>query len=258
MSGASLDKILNLPPGAFLRTGSGFFQKLPTGEIAFLPSLCRMPWHLRHARIVGQQDIAKLLRTETFEMLIGVALLFLCVHFFIFDILNLYMDVMSLPLAITAHLLTVYVSIVAILRVNNAPFAILRSRMMVDLPSAESVFSLEGLSQWHSGHRVWRLSLMSGAAVDNLGKQAVILYLLLFACSGPLLVGILIAMILSGAAQKLGGYMGIGFALYCALSLWAFVESSLVLAQRMRAGRRRRLARQRKEGGHAAPSQSYR
>lgn len=258
MSGASLEKILNLPPGAFLRTGSGFFQKLPTGEVAFLPSLCRMPWHLRHARIVSPQDIAKLLRTETYEMLIGVALLFLCVHFFIFDILNLYMDVMSLPLAITAHLLTVYVSIVAILRVNNAPFAILRSRMMIDLPSAESVFSLEGLSQWRSGRRVWSLSLMSGAAVDNLGKQAVILYLLLFACSGPLLVGIMIAMIFSGAAQNLGGYMGIGFALYCALSLWAFVESSLVLAQRMRAGQRRRLARQRKEGGYTAPSQPYR
>jgi hypothetical protein len=258
MSGASLEKILNLPPGAFLRTGSGFFQKLPTGEVAFLPSLCRMPWHLRHARIVGPQDIAKLLRTETFEMLIGVALLFLCVHFFIFDILNLYMDMMSLPLAVTTHLLTVYASIVAILRINNAPFAILRSRMMIDLPSAESVFSLEGLSQWRGGRRVWSLSFMSGAAVDNLGRQAVILYLLLFACSGPLLVGILFVMILSGAAQKLGGYMGIGFALYCALSLWAFVESSLVLAQRMRAGRRRRLARQRKEGGYAAPSQPYR
>ncbi len=257
MSGASLHKILSLPPGNFLRTGSGFFQKLPNGEVAFLPSVCRMPWQLRHARIVGEQEIAKLLRTETYEMLIGVALLFLGIHFFIFDILNLYMAVMSFPLAVTAHLLTIYVAIMAILRVNNAPFAFLRRRMMIDLPSAESVFSLDGLNQWRNGRRVWKLSLMTGAAVDNLGKQAVILYLLLFVCSGPLLVFILIAMIASGAAQKLGGFLGIGFALYCALSLWAFVESSLVLAQRMRAGRRRRLARQQQEGAPAAPSRSY-
>lgn len=257
MSGASLQKILELPPGAFLRTGSGFFQKLPSGEVAFLPSLCRMPWHLRHARLVGPQEIAKLLRTETYELLIGVGLLFLGIHFFIFDILNLYMEVMSFPLAVTAHLLTIYVVVMTILRVNNAPFAFLRRRMMIDLPSAESVFSLDGLDKWRNGHRVWRLSLMTGAAVDNLGKQAVILYLLLFACSGPLLIFILIAMIASGAAEKLGGYLGIGFALYCALSLWAFVESSLVLAQRMRAGRRRRLARLQREGGPAAPSRSY-
>ena len=257
MSATSLQKILNLPPGEFLRTGSGFFQKLPSGAVAFLPSVCRMPWHLRHARLVGPQDIAKLLRTETYEMLIGVALLFFGIHFFIFDILNLYMTVMSFPLAVVAHLLTIYLATVAVLRINNAPFAFLRRRMMIDLPSAESVFSLDGLNQWRNGRRVWSLSLMTGAAVDNLGKQAVILYLLLFACSGPLLVFILIAMIASGAAQKLGGYLGIGFALYCALSLWAFVESSLVLAQRMRAGRRRRLARQQREGGPAAPSRSY-
>ncbi len=258
MADASLHKILNLPPGGFLRTGSGFFQKLPSGEIAFLPSMCRMPWQLRHARIVGPQDIAKLLKTETLEILVGVALLFVGIHYFLFDILNFYMDVMSLPLAVTAHLLTVYLAIVGIFRLNNAPFALLRSRLMIDLPSAESVFSLDGLSYWHGGERVWRLSLMTGRAVDNLGRQAVIIYLLLFACSGPLLIGILIAMILSGAAQKLDGYFGIVFACYSALSLWAFIESSLVLARRMRAGRRRRLARQRKEGGHDASFQSYR
>ena len=256
MSGVTLQNILALPPGDFLRTGSGFFQKLPGGEVAFLPSICRMPWHLRHARIVSAQDIAKLLRTETYELLVGVTLLFLGIHVFIFDILNLYMAVMSFPLAVAAHLLTIYALIVAILRINNAPFAFLRKQLMIDLPSAESVFSLDGLSNWQNGRRVWSLSLMTGDAVDNLGKQAVILYLLLFACSGPLLVFILIAMIASGAAQNLGGYLGIGFALYCALSLWAFVESSLVLAQRMRAGRRRRLARLQEEGGHKAPFQS--
>ena len=185
-------------------------------------------------------------------------LLFASIHYFFFDILNFYLDVLSLPLPVVAHLFTCLVGILLIFRINNAPFSLLRSQMSKDLPSATDSFPLDGLFSWQDARRIWSLSLMTGASVDQLSPQAIILYLAMFLCSGPLLVVILFVMLVSGTARELDGNLGILLALYCALSIWAFVESCLVLHQRIRAGRQRRLARYRAGGGYTAPTRPFR
>jgi hypothetical protein len=68
--------------------------------------------------------------------------------------------------------------------------------------------------------------------------------MMMFVCSGPLLVVILILLAASGRAHTLDGTIGIVLAFYIVISLWAFIESATVLYRRMQAGRKRREAKQ--------------
>jgi len=72
----------------------------------------------------------------------------------------------------------------------------------------------------------------------------VLLYIAMFVCSGPLLAVVLILLVSSGRAKTLDGSVGVMLALYIMIAVWALIESSLVLRQRMRAGRERREAKQ--------------
>lgn len=258
MTGETLQKILDLPPGAFLRTGSGFFQRLADGRIAFLPSIFRLPWQGKDAKIVDAKDISRLLRGETFEMVTGVGLLFAAIQYFFFDILNFYTEAMSLPLALVAHVVTMLFGAMAIFRLNNAPFSLLRVRTVADLQSAGDAFSYGALLAWRDRRRVWSLSLMTGNSVATLNKRTVLLYVAMFLCSGPMLIAILVAMTMSGAARSISGSFATLFAIYCVLSIWAFIESALVLRQRLANGRRerRRLARMQTAEGEIVPSRT--
>jgi hypothetical protein len=240
MAGGTLQRIVSMPPGGVVRSSSGFFCRLPRGGIAFIPSIFRMPWHADSARIVDAKDIARLLRAETVELATGVALLIAGIHYFFFDILNIYMAAMSLPLAVLAHAVTTALAVGVIFAINNASFACVRVRMVADRPKApEAADTLHG---WRGTQRLWRLSFLSGDTAAQLNKFGVILYILMFLCSGPLLIIVLMLLVLSGRVGALDGTTGVMFALYIVFSLWALVESSLVLHQRMQAGRSRRRA----------------
>jgi hypothetical protein len=244
MAAGTLQKIYNLPPGGFLRSSSGFFCRLPNGAIAFVPSVFRMPWHADTARLVGAPDIAKLLRAETIELAVATALLIAGIHFFFFDILDFYMTALSLPIAVLAHFVTVAAAVAAVFALNNASFACVRIRMVAALPKAPGTHAADGLSRWRGAQRLWNLSFLSGDTAANLNKFAVILYMLMFLCSGPLLLVVLLLLFISGKSHALDGMAGLMFALYIIVSLWALVESSMVLHQRMQAGRIRRRANQ--------------
>lgn len=240
MAGGTFQRILAMPPGDFVRSSSGFFCRLPGGAIAFIPSVFRLPWHGESARIVDARDIARLLRAETIELAAGVILLIAGVHYFFFDILNFYMEALSLPLAVLAHTVTVAIAAAAIFALNNASFTCVRFRMVASRPKAPE--AAQALRGWRGGQRLWKLSFLNGNTAAHLNKFAVILYLLMFLCSGPLLVLVFILLIVSGKMHALDGTTGAMFAIYVVFSLWALVESSLVLHQRMQAGRSRRRA----------------
>jgi hypothetical protein len=240
MAGGTPQRIVSMPPGGVVRSSSGFFCRLPRGGIAFIPSIFRMPWHADSARIVDAKDIARLLRAETIELATGVALLIAGIHYFFFDILNFYMAAMSLPLAVLAHAVTTALGVGVIFAVNNASFACVRVRMVADRPKAPE--AADALHGWRGAQRLWRLSFLRGDTAAQLNKFGVILYILMFLCSGPLLIIVLMLLVLSGRAHALDGATGAMFAIYIAVSLWALVESSLVLHQRMQAGRSRRRA----------------
>ncbi|MEM9683536.1 MAG: hypothetical protein AAF942_09745 [Pseudomonadota bacterium] len=243
MATASLQKIFGLPPGACLRSSSGYFCRLPNGAIAYVPSIFRLPWHPDTARLVGEQDIRRLLRAETVELVTGIALLLAAIHFFYADIMSFYTAALSLPLALLLHGITLVAGAACILILNNGGMACWRINLSKHLPKAPAGLMAEALGRWSAGHRVWALSFLSGERAANLNKAAVILYLLMFACSGPLLVVILVLVALSGKAQTLDGGGGVTLAVYVMISIWAFVESGLVLHQRMQAGRQRRIAK---------------
>jgi hypothetical protein len=242
MASGTLQRIYELSPGGFVRSASGFFCRLPNGAVAFIPSVFRLPWHSDAARIVGPKEIAKLLRAETIELSAGVVILLAGIHYFFFDILNFYMSVLSLPLAVLAHLVTMAVIVAVVFSLNNASFACLRIRMVAKLPKAPGTVAADALSRWRGNQRLWILSFLSGGTAANLNKVAVVLYILMFLCAGPLLVIVLLLLVVSGRAHELDGAAGLMFAFYIVISLWALVESSLVLRQRLEAGRRRRLA----------------
>ena len=225
-----------------MRTSSGFFCRMPNGAIAYIPSVFRLPWHADAARIVGPQEIAKLLRAEMFELSAGLVLLFAGIHYFFFDILNFYMAAMSLPLAVLTHAFTMAVFVAVVFSLNNAGFACVRVRMVSGLPKAPGTAAADMLVRWRGQQRLWSLSFLSGGTAANLNKMAVILYMLMFLCSGPLLAIVLLLLVVSGKAHALDGMAGLMFAFYIIISLWALVESSLVLHQRMQAGRSRRQA----------------
>ncbi len=243
MASGTLQRIYQLPPGGFVRSSSGFFCRLPTGAVAFIPSVFRLPWHPDAARIVGPQEIAKLLRAEMIELSVGVVLLLAGIHYFFFDILNFYMAALSLPLAVLAHGVTMAVMVAGVFSVNNMGFACVRMRMVSKLPKAPGTVATDALARWRGGQRLWSLSFLSGGTAANLNKIAVVFYLLMFLCSGPLLVIVLLLLFLSGRAHELDGVTALMFVFYIVISLWALVESSLVLRQRLEAGRRRRASR---------------
>jgi hypothetical protein len=242
MASGTLQRIYELSPGGFVRSSSGFFCRLPNGAIAFIPSVFRLPWHADAARIVGPQEIAKLLRAEMIELSAGMVLLFAGIHYFFFDILNFYMSALSLPLAVLAHFATMAAMVAVVFSLNNASFACVRIRMVAKLPKAPGTVAADALGRWRGNQRLWSLSFLSGGTAANLNRVAVILYMLMFVCSGPLLVIVLLLLIISGKAHELGGVAGLMFAFYIVISIWALVESSLVLHQRMLAGRQRRQA----------------
>jgi len=242
MASGTVQRIYDLSPGGFVRSSSGFFCRLPNGAIAFIPSVFRLPWHADAARIVSLQDIAKLLRAEMIELSTGMVLLFAGIHYFFFDILNFYMTALSLPLAVLAHFFTMAIIVAVVFSLNNASFTCLRVRMVAGLPKAPGTVAADALTRWRGKQRLWSLSFLSGGTAANLNKLAVILYMLMFLCSGPLLVIVLLLLVVSGKAHELDGMAGLMFAVYIVISLWALVESSLVLHQRMLAGRSRRQA----------------
>jgi hypothetical protein len=244
MASVTPQKIFNLRPGEFLRSAAGFFCRLPDGRVAFIPSLFRLPWQAGAARIVGPEDIVKLLRAELVELLIGIALMLAGIHYFYADILDFYANLLSLPLAIVAHMVTTLAGIVAVLALNNVSVSFLRIRMTRALPRARGEFTANALDRWSSRQRVWLLSFLNGEKAANLNKLAVMLYMMMFVCSGPLLVVILILLAASGRAHTLDGTIGIVLAFYIVISLWAFIESATVLYRRMQAGRKRREAKQ--------------
>ena len=145
MASGTLQRIYQLPPGGFVRSSSGFFCRLPTGAVAFIPSVFRLPWHPDAARIVGPQEIAKLLRAEMIELSVGVVLLLAGIHYFFFDILNFYMAALSLPLAVLAHGVTMAVMVAGVFSVNNMGFACVRMRMVSKLPKAPGTVATDGL-----------------------------------------------------------------------------------------------------------------
>jgi len=244
MASATLQKIFNLQTGEFIRSSSGFFCRMPGGAIAFIPSVFRLPWQAKSARIVDSHDIARLLRAETMELATGLAFLFAGIHYFFSDILTFYMELLSLPLAIVAHVITTVTAIVVILALNNASVSIVRISMTKGLPKAPGSFTADALHRWSGKQRVWLLSFLNGERAANLNKMAVVLYLLMFLCSGPLLTIVLALLVTSGKAHTLNGSIGIMLALYIIISIWALIESTTVLFKRMQAGRRRREAKE--------------
>ena len=242
MPGGTLKRIFGLPPGGVVRSSSGYFCRLPNGSIAFVPSVFRLPWHPDRARIVAPPDIVKLLRAETAELALGVALLLAGIHYFFFDILSFYMAVLSLPLAVLAHVATTAAGVILVLALNNGGFACLRIGMVGRLPRAPEGSAVAAIAGWQATQRLWKLSFLNADTAANLNMFAVILYLLMFLAAGPLLVIVLILLVLSGKSSQLDGAAGSIFALYVGISIWALVESALVLHQRMRAGRSRRRA----------------
>lgn len=244
MASVTPQKIFNLRPGEFLRSASGFFCKLPDGAVAFIPSVFRLPWQPSSARIVGPEDIVKLLKAELTELLIGIVLMIGGIHYFFTDILEFYMNALSLPLAIVAHMVTTLGGILAVLALNNVSLSFLRIRMTSPLPRAPGEFTLSAFDQWSARQRVWLLSFLNGERAARLNKLAVLLYIVMFLCSGPLLIVVLVLLAASGKATTLSGAVGIALSIYIVISLWAMIESSTVLYQRMQAGRRRREARQ--------------
>ena len=249
MATASLQKIFGLPPGACLRSSSGYFCRLPNGAVAYVPSIFRLPWHPETARLVNEEDIRRLLRGETIELVSGIALLVAAVHFFYADIMAFYTAALSLPLALLLHGVTLVAGAAGILMLNNGGMACWRFNLSRHLPKAPAGAMTAALKRWSAGHRVWSLSFLSGERAANLNKVAVILYLLMFACSGPLLIVILVLVALSGEARTLDGAAGVTLAVYVMISIWAFVESGLVLHQRMQAGRQRRIAKKAASAG---------
>jgi hypothetical protein len=243
MAGGTLQQIFSMPPGGVVRSSSGFFCRLANGAIAFVPSVFRLPWHADAARIVGAPEIVKLLRAETAELAIGVMLLLAGIHYFFFDILNFYMAALSLPLAILAHIITTAAGVVLVLAVNNSGFACLRIGMVARLAKAPDGSAADAIAGWRTKQRLWKLSFLSADTAASLNKAAVVLYILMFLAAGPLLVIVLVLLVLSGKSSALDGAAGSIFALYIGVSIWALVESSMVLHQRMRAGRSRRRGR---------------
>ena len=245
MSATTLDQILSMPPGGIHRSASGFFQRMTDGSIAFLPSIFSMPWHSKQPRRVGPGDIVRLLRMETREVLVGVAILIAAGYYFFFDILDFYTQALpNLPLAVAAHLLTMYLAVILIFRLNNIPFAASRARMVSKLDVVSDALTRGILGHWRESQRTWRLSLMTNGTAANLKKPTVVLYLVLFVCSLPLLVVILSVMLFTGTAREMDSGIAMILTVYSGVSVWAFLESTLVLRQRLEAGRRRRLARQ--------------
>jgi hypothetical protein len=242
MAGGTLQRIFSMPPGGVVRSSSGFFCRLPGGAIAFVPSVFRLPWHADRARIVGAPEIVKLLRAETIELAAGVALLLAGIHYFFFDILSFYMAALSLPMAILAHVVTTAAGVALVLAVNNSGFAFVRIGMVARLAIAPDRSAADAIAGWRETQRLWKLSFLNADTAANLNKLAVILYILMFLAAGPLLVIVLILLVLSGKSSALDGTAGSVFALYIGVSVWALVESSMVLHQRMRAGRSRRRA----------------
>lgn len=244
MASVTPQKILNLRPGEFLRSAAGFFCRLPDGRVAFIPSVFRLPWQPGDARIVGPEDIVRLLRAELVELLIGIGLMLVGIHYFFADILDFYADMLSLPLAIVAHMVTTFAGIIAVLALNNVSLSFLRIRMTRALPKAPGDFTANAMDRWSRRQRIWLLSFLSGEKAANLNKLAVLLYMMMFVCSGPLLIVVLILLATSGRAHTLDGTLGTILAFYIVISLWAFVESATVLYRRMQAGRKRREAKQ--------------
>ena len=242
MLGNTLEAILAMQPGEFYRSASGFFGRTQAGEIVFLPSVFRLPWHAKQPRVVSAGKIFSILRGERIEIAVAVFLLFAATHYFFFDILDFYLAVFGAPLAAAIHVLTVLAGILLIFRINNIPFAWLRARTVRNLPVNETVFTPEAFERWRMRQRLWKLSLLTGEAAAGLHKNAVLLYAFMFLCSVPLLAVIVTGVLASGAGQDGDPVFLMLFGLYVALSLWAALESSLVLRQRMRAGRARRLA----------------
>lgn len=217
------------------------------GEIAFLPSIFRLPWHAKTPRIVGPADIARLLRAESIEITVAILLLLAGVHYFFLDILEFYLGVLNLPMAIIAHSVGTVLSVIFILYLNNVPFSWLRARMVASLPAADGAFAGNALANWQGPQRLWRFSLLTNETAMTLRKEIVLLYMVLLASSLPLLLAILIAVALGQAGKADGtGFLTV-FGLYAALSIWAFFESTLVLRKRWRSGRARRLERQARE-----------
>lgn len=243
MASVTAQKIFNLPPGGCLRSASGFFCRMPSGAVAFIPSVFRLPWHPDEARIVTYPDVIKLLRAETIEVSISVVLLLAGMHYFYSDILDFYMNFLSLPLAIVVHLATLAAGVVAVFALNNASASFVRIGMVKGLPKAPDRFAADSLRHWNKGQRIWLLSFLSGDRAAALNKAAVLLYIMMFLCSGPLLAIVLFLLVSSGRAKTLDGSVGVMLACYIMIAVWALIESSLVLRERMRAGRERREAR---------------
>ena len=202
-----------------------------------------MPWHPDAARIVSHADVVRLLRAETVELLTSVTLLIAGINYFFSDILNYYMDYLSLPLAVVAHLGTTLIGALLVFGINNASVSFVRVRMVRDLPKAPGNFTADALRRWAKGQRVWILSILGADRAAGLNKFAVLLYILMFLCSGPLLAIVLILLATSGRARTLDGTVSTVMAFYIVISLWALIESTLVLRQRMLAGRERRAAK---------------
>ena len=146
--------------------------------------------------------------------------------------------------AVAAHLVTTLAGILAVFALNNASVSWFRIRMVKGLPTAPDRFAADALKRWSDGQRVWFLSFLNGERAATLNRFAVLLYLMMFLCSGPLLAIILILLAASGKAKSLDGSVGIMLAVYIAISVWALIESSTVLRQRLQAGRERREAKQ--------------
>jgi hypothetical protein len=240
MLGSTLERILALRPGEFYRSAAGFFGCSEAGDIVFLPSFLRMPWHAKRPRIVTAGQILRILRAETIEVFISVFLLLAAIHYFYFDILDFYLTVLSPPLASTVHVLTVLGGIHLIFEINNIPFAWLRGRMVRGLPASESAFETAAFERWRARQRIWKLSLITGEAAAAMRKEAVLLYVFMFLCSAPLLAVIVTLTIMSGIGRNADTAFLTMFGLYAALSVWAFVESLLVLRRRAQADRAQR------------------
>jgi hypothetical protein len=123
MEERNLHKLLNLRPGEFYRMHSGFFQGLPGGAIAFLPSIFRLPWHQKKPHIVNVDEIMKILRAESIELITLVVLFIILINFFFFEILDFYTALFNgdTLLAMVAHAVSMAILVLAVVLLNNAP-----------------------------------------------------------------------------------------------------------------------------------------
>ena len=241
MEDKALQKLLTLAPGEFHRMHSGYFQGLPRGDIAFLPTIFHLPWHSKKPRIVGHDEISKILKAELTEILVLIIFLLTIIHFFFFDIIDFYMNIFdgNLLLSALSHTITMIIFIILALLLNNIPFAWIRGHLISNLPIAGGALTSEALSKWHQERKLWVLSLTNDTKAASLRPWGVMFYIILFCISMPIFSFIIVYTLINERLSPDNISIITLFIVHGTLSIWGFIESIAVLKRRVKAAKER-------------------